>query len=226
MKEDEGPEHATAQTAARALMVQSLRVDIGDERVLDVIGRVPRERFIDPELRSMAYDDRPLPIGHGQTISQPRMVALMLQELHLRGEEKVLEVGMGSGYQAALLAELAREVVSVEIVPGLAEKATRVLAELDYANVAVHLAGEELGWAADGPYDAIIVAAAAPRIPLSLVDQLAPAGRLVVPVGSRDGQDLLVVAARPEGLRVVRKGGCRFVPLIGREAYAATAGEI
>ena len=154
MTEDEGPEHATAQAAARALMVQSLRVDIGDERVLDVIGSAPRERFIDPELRSMAYDDRPLPIGHGQTISQPRMAALMLQELGLRGEEKVLEVGTGSGYQAALLAELAREVVSVEIVPGLAEKATRVLAELGYTNVAVHLAGEELGWAADGPYDA------------------------------------------------------------------------
>jgi protein-L-isoaspartate(D-aspartate) O-methyltransferase len=205
---------------ARDQLVRSLRTDIKDERVLQAFGRVPRERFVEAELQSLAYDDRPLPIGHGQTISQPRMVALMLQELHLRGDESVLEVGTGSGYQSALLAELARKVISVEIVPELAEQATRVLRELGY-DVAVHRAGEELGWAEAAPYDAIVVAAAAPRVPQSLADQLAPGGRLVIPVGTRDGQDLLLVEARPEGLTVTRKGGCRFVPLIGKEAYAS-----
>jgi protein-L-isoaspartate(D-aspartate) O-methyltransferase len=204
---------------ARDHLVRSLRSDIKDERVLQAFARVPRERFVASDLRPLAYYDRPLPIGHGQTISQPRMVALMLQELRLGGDEKVLEIGTGSGYQSALLAELAREVVSVEIVPELAEAAARVLRELDYTNVAVHRAGEELGWPDEAPYDAIVVAAAAPRVPQSLVDQLAPAGRLVIPVGTREGQDLLVLEARPEGVTVMRKGGCRFVPLIGRDAY-------
>jgi protein-L-isoaspartate(D-aspartate) O-methyltransferase len=205
---------------ARELLVRSLRGDIKDERVLQAFGRVPRERFVEPELQALAYDDRPLPIGYGQTISQPRMVALMLQELRLGGDEKVLEVGTGSGYQSALLAELAHEVVSVEIVPELAERAALVLKALRY-EVEVHLAGDELGWPDGAPYDAIVVAAAAPRVPQSLADQLAPGGRLVIPVGTRDGQDLLVVEAWPEGLTVTRKGGCRFVPLIGKEAYAS-----
>jgi protein-L-isoaspartate(D-aspartate) O-methyltransferase len=206
---------------ARAELVRSLARDISDRRVLEVMGRVARERFVAPDLRRAAYQDRPLPIGHGQTISQPRMVAMMLQELALAGPERVLDIGTGSGYQAALLAELAARVVTVELIPELAGSARRLLAELGYANVEVYVAGEELGWPALAPYDAIVVAAASPRIPQSLVDQLAPGGRLVIPVGTRQGQDLLVADNTPEGVTVTRKGGCRFVPLIGRGAFAS-----
>jgi protein-L-isoaspartate(D-aspartate) O-methyltransferase len=150
------------------------------------------------------------------------MVALMLQEMRLKGGEKVLDVGTGSGYQAALLAELAREVVGVELIPELAERARNVLRELGYDKVSVHVAGDVLGWPEGAPYDSIVVAAASPRVPQSLVAQLAPGGRLVIPVGTHEGQDLLVVQKGPEGLVVSRKGACRFVPLIGPEAYAAS----
>ena len=213
------PPDDDAFQAAREALVRSLRDDITDERVLAALARVPRECFVPPDLRALAYDDRPLPIGHGQTISQPRMVGLMLQELRLQGQEKVLEVGTGSGYQAALLAELAAAVVSVELIPRLAEGARLALEAAGYANVSVHVAGEDLGWPEGAPYDAIVVAAAAPRVPQSLVDQLAPGGRLAIPVGDKEGQDLLVVERRPEGVTVTRKGACRFVPLIGRDAY-------
>ncbi len=201
-------------------LVRALREDVSDERVLAAIASVPRERFVAPELQDMAYEDRPLPIGHGQTISQPRIVAMMLQELHLRGSEKALEIGTGSGYQAAVLSKLAARVVTVERVPDLAARAAQVLQELHYDNVVVHLAADRLGWPEDAPYDAIVVAAAAPRIPQSLVDQLAAGGRLVIPVGGRAEQDLMVVERRPEGLTVSRRGGCRFVPLIDKEAFS------
>jgi protein-L-isoaspartate(D-aspartate) O-methyltransferase len=204
----------------RAALVRSLRADIWDERVLAAVGKVPRECFVAPELRDLAYHDRPIAIGHGQTTSQPRMIALMLQELRLEGAEKVLEVGAGSGYETALLAELAREVVAVELIAELTQRAQRLLAELGYTNVSVHQAGETLGWPQGAPYDAIVVAAAAPRIPQSLIDQLAAGGRLVIPVGTREGQDLIVAERRPEGVSVRRKGGCRFVPLIGKEAFS------
>jgi len=210
---------------ARASLVRSLRSDIKDERVLNAFSRVPRQRFVRQDLAAHAYEDHPLPIGHGQTISQPRMVALMLQELALKGHERVLEVGTGSGYQAALLAELAAQIVSVELVPELAKRARRVLAELAYSNVEVYVAGEELGWPAGAPYDAIVVAAASPRIPQFLAGQLAPGGRLVIPVGTRDGQDLMLAELRPEGLTVMRKGACRFVPLLGRGAFAASVAD-
>ena len=180
---------------------------------------MPRERFVVPAYQAHAYEDRPLAIGHGQTISQPTMVGLMLQELHLTGEEKVLDVGTGSGYQAALLSRMAKQVIGVELVPELAERARRTLTELDYGNVTVHVAGDELGWPDDAPYDAIVVAAASPRVPQSLIAQLAPGGRLVLPVGPRERQDLVVVTNTPEGLQVVRKGACSFVPLIGQEAF-------
>lgn len=206
---------------AREALVRSLRHDITDERVLQAFGRVRREEFVAEDQRHLAYEDHPLPIGYGQTISQPRMVAIMLQELALRGEEKVLEVGAGSGYQAGLLAELAREVVSVELIEELAEQARVVLTRLAYGSVQVHVAGSELGWPESAPYDAIIVAAAAPRIPQSLVDQLAPGGRLVIPVGRREGQDLMLAEKLREGVTVTRRGACRFVPLIGEEAYGA-----
>jgi protein-L-isoaspartate(D-aspartate) O-methyltransferase len=214
-----------AQASARDVLVRSLRLDITDQRVLQAFGRVAREEFIAEDQRPLAYEDHPLPIGFGQTISQPRMAAIMLQELGLKGDEKVLEVGSGSGYQTALLAELARHVTGVELIPELAERAGKVLKRLGYSSVEVHVAGAELGWPASAPYDAIIVAAASPRIPQSLVDQLAPGGRLVIPVGGRDGQDLMLAERLPEGVTVSRKGACRFVPLIGDEAYTMAPSE-
>ena len=210
---------ARSMEEARAEMVQSLRRAITDERVLAAMAKVPRELFVLPERRAESYDDRALPIGHGQTISQPLMVAIMLQEMALQGTEKVLDIGTGSGYQAALLGELAASVVGVELVPELTQRARRVLREQGYDNVTVHQAGNELGWPEEAPYDAIVVAAASPRVPQSLVAQLAPGGRLVIPVGERTGQELMLVEKRPEGLTVTRKGRCGFVPLVGKEAF-------
>lgn len=200
--------------AARTALVRSLRAEITDERVLAAFGGVPRERFLAPELRQHAYDDRPLPIGHDQTISQPLMVAIMTQGLLLRGDEKVLEVGTGSGYQAALLSRLAGEVVSVERIPELAQSAARRLEELGCSNVRVVVAGEAVGWPDDAPYDAITVTAGAPHIPRSLVDQLAMGGRMLVPVGDRRLQQLVRVSKSELGTTMERLGECRFVPLI------------
>ncbi len=200
--------------AARAAMVRFLRAEIRDERVLDAFGRVPRERFVAPELRHDAYGDRPLPIGHDQTISQPLMVAIMAQALMLQGDEKALEVGTGSGYQTALLSLLVREVVSVERIPELANTAERRLAELGYDNVRVLTTSDGLGWPQEAPYDAISVAAGAPAVPSSLVDQLAMGGRMVVPVGDRRLQELVRVSKSERGVTMERLGECRFVPLI------------
>jgi protein-L-isoaspartate(D-aspartate) O-methyltransferase len=147
------------------------------------------------------------------------MVAIMLQELALKGDEKVLDLGSGSGYQTALLAELAGQVIAVELVPELVERSRAVLAGLEYKNVSVHQATEQLGWPDAAPYDAIIVAAAAPRIPMSLIDQLAEGGRMVIPVGGRGRQELMLIEQSKEGVRVSRRGACGFVPLIGREAF-------
>jgi protein-L-isoaspartate(D-aspartate) O-methyltransferase len=204
---------------ARDLLLRSLAQDIKDRRILDGMRRVPRERFVEADLQPHAYSDRPLPIGFGQTISQPRMVAIMLQELALKGDEKVLDLGSGSGYQTALLAELAREVIAVELIPELVERSREVLAELAYKNVRVYQAGEELGWPDEAPYDAIVVAAAAPRVPMSLIEQLADGGRMVIPVGGRGRQELILVEQTKEGVKVSRRGGCSFVPLIGNEAF-------
>jgi len=208
--------------ARRRSLVASLRSEIHDQRLLEAMTKVPREAFLTPDQKPYAYEDRPLQIGHGQTTSQPTMIALMLQELRLTGDEKVLEVGAGAGYQTALLAELARKVIGVELIPGLAERAQRVLEELGYANARIELAGESIGWPAEAPYDAIVVAAAAPRIPTSLVRQLAPGGRLAIPVGDRRGQELMVAERLPEGVTVKRKGACSFVPLLGKEAFNAS----
>jgi protein-L-isoaspartate(D-aspartate) O-methyltransferase len=207
--------------SSRHLMVtQQLRArDIRDDRVLEAMRAVPRERFVPEPLRARAYEDAALPIGAGQTISQPYMVAAICQALSLRGGEVVLDVGTGSGYQAAVLAELADEVHTIERVPELAEGARRVLAEAGYDRVHVHVGDGTLGVPGESPFDAIAVAAAAPAIPESLYEQLAPFGRLVLPVGSRRGQELQLVVRSPEGPATIRSVPCRFVPLLGAEGF-------
>ena len=205
--------------AARARLVEHLSIEIRDERVLAAMARVPRERFVPPDEQSLAYEDRPLPIGFGQTISQPFIIALMTAELMLTGSEKVLEVGTGSGYQAAILAELAQLVITTERLPFLAESARSVLDNLGYTNVMVHSAEETLGWQSEAPYDAIIVTAGAPRVPVDLLAQLAIGGRLVIPVGSRYLQELYKITKRRTKELVENLGGCRFVSLIGKDAW-------
>ena len=205
--------------SARARLMQQLAHEIGDEKVLEVIGRVPRELFVPPSSQHLAYENIPLPIDMGQTISQPLIVGVMTEALDLKGTEKVLEVGTGSGYQAAILAELARWVVSVERHEKLAEGARDVLALLGIKNVEVHLAEETLGWRGEAPYDAIIVTAGAPNVPQELLDQLDVGGRLVVPVGSPFEQDLIKVVKRKSGLVSTNLGPCRFVPLIGEGGW-------
>jgi protein-L-isoaspartate(D-aspartate) O-methyltransferase len=205
---------------AKEQLLAELRFDIHDPRVLAAVASVPRERFLPEELHPYAYDNRPLPIGHGQTISQPLIVAMMTEALQLTSGDKVLELGTGSGYQAAILAELAGEVVTVERIPELAERAAALLSELGYDNVRVHVAGETLGWPDDAPYDGVIVTAGAPQVPRPLLEQLAPGGRLVIPVGARDVQELLQVTNTGHGLTSRRLGPCRFVPLVGSGAWA------
>ncbi len=204
---------------ARQKLIDSLRDSIEDPRVLYALSRVARELFIPLDLQSSAYDDRPLSIKYGQTISQPYIVALMTQALDLKGCEKVLEVGTGSGYQSAILAELADSVYSVERIAELAESAKLLLAKLGYRNIVIGPAGEKLGWPAYAPYDAILVTAAAPEVHQDLLDQLKEGGKLVIPVGSRWEQELLRVTREKSGNTVERLGGCRFVPLIGRGAW-------
>jgi len=205
--------------AARARLIKHLSSEIRDERVLAAMVRIPRERFVPPGEQDSAYEDIPLPIGLGQTISQPFIVALMTELLELTGSEKVLEVGTGSGYQAAILAELARLVITVERLPALTEGAKRVLDSLGYTNVVVHLAENTLGWPAEAPYDAIMVTAGAPKVPVDLLAQLAIGGRLVIPVGSRYVQELYKVTKRRKKNIVQHLGGCRFVPLIDKNAW-------
>ena len=188
---------------------------IGDARVLLAMERVPRELFVPPELRDRAYDDAALPIGEGQTISQPYMVARICTELELRGDERVLDVGTGSGYQAAVLAELAKEVHSIERIPALAERARVALDAAGYRDrVHVHVGDGALGLADHAPFGGIAVAAAAPDVPEALVEQLEVGGRLVVPVGGRWEQLLEVVERTPAGRTVTRTVPCRFVPLV------------
>jgi protein-L-isoaspartate(D-aspartate) O-methyltransferase len=205
--------------AARAELIEHLSTEIKDKRVLAAMRRIPRERFVPPANQRSAYEDRPLPIGYDQTISQPFIIALMTEALELTGKEKVLEVGTGSGYQAAILAELARSVVTTERVPSLAKAARKVLAELGYNNIEVHLAEETLGWREGAPYDAIMVTAAAPKVPTDLLAQLKIGGRLVIPVGSRYIQDLCKITRGEKKNTIKNLGGCRFVSLIGRGAW-------
>jgi protein-L-isoaspartate(D-aspartate) O-methyltransferase len=193
--------------------------DVVDERVLAAMERVPRELFVPQELRDRAYDDAALPIGGGQTISQPYMVARICEALALKGAEHVLDVGTGSGYQAAVLAELAAEVDTIERIPELAESARVNLAAAGYEHVRVHLGDGTRGLPEHAPFDAIAVAAAAPELPQSLYEQLEPRGRLVVPVGKHGIQRLEVVIRSPEGPAVIRSVPCRFVPLVGEEGF-------
>ena len=181
--------------------------------------RVPRELFVPDDLKDRAFDDAALPIGAGQTISQPYMVARIAEELGLDGDERVLDVGTGSGYQAAVLAELADEVHTIERIPELAERARASLASAGYDDVNVYVGDGSRGLPEHAPYDVIAVAAAAPTFPQALYDQLRTGGRLVVPVGGRRGQRLEVVVRSPEGPAVIRSVPCRFVPLVGEEGF-------
>jgi protein-L-isoaspartate(D-aspartate) O-methyltransferase len=192
---------------------------IRDQGVLQAMRQMPRHLFVPARHRSKAYDDMPLPIGYGQTISQPLMVAMMTEALQLRGHERVLEVGSGSGYQAAILSRLASVVFSLERIAGLAAQARATLAMLGILNVHVLVADGSLGLPEHGPYDAIIVTAAAPQAPPALVDQLKLAGRLVIPVGDRQEQTLVRLTMTSDGPHIERFGGCRFVPLIGQQGW-------
>ncbi len=207
--------------AERKRMVESQLRGRGicDPRVLAAMERVPRHRFLPDPDDAAAHGDHPLPIGSGQTISQPYMVALMTECLHLAGAERVLEIGTGSGYQAAILAELSRRVVTVERLASLADGARRVLADLGYANVEVVVGDGSFGWPDDAPYDRIIVTAAAPEIAEPWTDQLADRGRLAAPVGDRWGQTLTVVTKRAGKLRHENLCGCVFVPLVGEHGW-------
>lgn len=210
----------TAHHTARAQMVLDLkRRGIVDGRVLEAMSKVAREEFVPAELKDRAYDDNPLAIGYAQTISQPLMVAIMCQEAVLSGQEKVLEVGAGSGYEAAVLSHLARQVIAVEIVPALAAQAAERLARLHYSNVVVVSGDGSAGWPAHAPYDAIIVAAGAPERPVALVEQLAIGGRLVVPVGPRGDQKLLLMVKTIDGVIERTVTGCSFVDLVGTHGW-------
>ena len=199
---------------------QLRRRHVEDERVLAAMARVPRELFLPEAQRERAYDDAALPIGGGQTMSQPYMVAKMSELLSLDGDELVLDVGTGSGYHAAVLAELAQEVVTIERVPELAEWARANLAAAGYGNVDVLVGDGTLGVPERAPFDAIAVAAAAPVLPDSLYEQLRLGGRIVVPVGGRSNQRLELIVRSPEGPAVVRSVPCRFVPLLGEEGFS------
>lgn len=206
----------------RQLMVETqiIRRGVTDRRVINAMLKVPRHLFVDEALWPEAYEDHPLPIGEKQTISQPYIVALMSELLQLTGKEKVLEIGTGSGYQCAVLAELADQVLTVERIPAIAKRARKIFDQLTYSNVMVHIGDGTLGWKEHSPYDGIIVTAAAPGPPQTLIEQLATGGRLVIPIGDEAAQDLIVYTRTGENdYSEENYGGCRFVKLIGAQGW-------
>ena len=203
----------------RMVRDQFIARGITDQRVLAAFYKVEREKFVPSEVRNNAYEDFPLSIGEGQTISQPYMVALMTQSLELKGDEKILEIGTGSGYQTAILAELARKVYSVERMRALAERARKLLEKLGYSNVKILLGDGTLGWKEFSPYDRILVTAGAREIPQPLTDQLEEEGIMVIPVGNSYSQDLRVVRKRKNRIKTARVEKCVFVPLIGKYGW-------
>lgn len=215
-----GPPSARfARDRERMVAEQLVRRGITDQRVLEAMRKVPRHLFVEEALRDRAYGDYPLPIGEGQTISQPYMVGIMTQLLRLTGQEKVLEIGTGSGYQTAVLAELARRVCSVERIPSLAARARVTLEALGYTNVWVRTADGTLGWPDEAPFDGVVVSAGAPSVPEPLFEQLAEGGRMVVPVGDATSQTLTVVERVDGKMRTTTDAGCVFVKLIGKYGW-------
>jgi protein-L-isoaspartate(D-aspartate) O-methyltransferase len=211
MTEQESPDRAQARTA---MVRDQLRArDITDPRVLDVMSRVPRHLFVAEDQQARAYDDHPLPIGHGQTISQPYIVAFMSQALRVQPDHKVLEIGTGSGYQAAVLAELAKEVYSIEIVQPLGERARSTLAALGYRNIHVRIGDGYLGWPEEAPFDRIIVTAAPVEVPAALVEQLEVGGLMAIPVGDVM-QELRILRKTALGLETLETMPVRFVPMV------------
>lgn len=200
----------------RMVDTQLVKRGIEDVRVLEAMRKVPRHLFVDEALQDQAYNDHPVPIGDKQTISQPYIVALMTELLQLKDTGKVLEIGTGSGYQAAILAELADRVLSIERYPNLAYRANQTLQRLGYKNVIIRVGDGTLGWPDESPFDGIMVTAGSPKIPQPLVDQLAMGGRLVLPVGDRLSQELILVERVPEGINKTNFGGVRFVDLVGK----------
>jgi len=203
----------------RMVREQLIGRGISDEKVLDAFKKIPRHKFVQEELRGSAYNDYPLPIGDGQTISQPYMMALMTECLGLKGGERVLEIGTGSGYQLAILAEIAKEVYSVERLEDLANTASGALTDLGYTNFEIKVGDGTLGWEEHRPYDGIIVTAGAPKIPNSLIRQLKDGGRLVIPVGGEFGQVLTITQKSGDTVKIRQVCGCVFVPLIGKEGW-------
>ncbi|NLD37827.1 MAG: protein-L-isoaspartate(D-aspartate) O-methyltransferase [Desulfatiglans sp.] len=211
--------HDYKHARERMIKTQLIPKGIKDKGVLEAMSKVHRHLFLEEALAGEAYNDHPVPIGHKQTISQPFIVALMTQILKLTGKEKTLEIGTGSGYQTAILAELSSKVYTIERIRPLMEKARYLLNSLDYTNILFKYYDGTLGWQEYAPYNTIIVTAGAPQIPENLVEQLTEGGRMVIPVGGKSSQDLIEIIRLKTGYKTVRHGGCRFVDLIGAHGW-------
>src|SRR6266700_3480381 len=222
----ENVQDETFEHARRAMVLEQIaRRGVSDPRVLGAMMAVPRHAFVDPSLQDVAYEDRPLPIGFEQTISQPFMVARATELAQPRPSDRALEVGTGCGYQLAVLAELCRQAYGIEIIPELAERARNTLAELGYRNAEVESFDGSAGWAAHAPYDLIIVSAGAPRVPPLLVDQLADGGRMVIPIGPPNEQELALIRRKGDRYETSYDTRCRYVDLQGRFGFGSSPPE-